>query len=48
MKYALAEGMLDGSCLTVTGKTLAANLASLPGLKPGQDVFQVAPSLMHI
>ncbi|MHB8534549.1 MAG: dihydroxy-acid dehydratase [Sulfuricaulis sp.] len=39
MKYLLAKGLLHGDCLTVTGKTLAENLASLPDLKPGQDVF---------
>src|SRR5579859_459843 len=30
MKYLLQQGWLDGSCLTVTGKTLAENLASVP------------------
>lgn len=39
MKYLLAEGLLNGECLTVTGKTIAENLAELPGLKQGQDVF---------
>ncbi len=39
MKYLLEKGLLRGDCLTVTGKTVAENLASLPGLKPGQDVF---------
>jgi dihydroxy-acid dehydratase len=39
MKYLLAEGLLNGECLTVTGKTVAENLAELPGLKQGQDVF---------
>ena len=39
MKYLLEKGLLDGSCLTVTGKTVAENLAELPGLKAGQDVF---------
>lgn len=40
MKYLLAHGLLDGSCLTVTGKTLAENLAGLPDFKPGQDVIR--------
>ena len=31
--------MIDGSCLTVTGKTLAENLAELPGLESGQKVI---------
>jgi dihydroxy-acid dehydratase len=39
MKYLLAEGLMHGDCLTVTGKTLAENLADVPGLKEGQDVF---------
>ncbi len=39
MKYLLEKGLLDGSCLTVTGKTMAENLEKLPGLKAGQDVF---------
>jgi len=39
MKYLLEKGLLAGDCLTVTGKTLAENLAPLPGLKPGQEVF---------
>ena len=32
MKYLLKQGMLHGDCLTVTGKTLAENLASVPDL----------------
>ncbi len=39
MKYLLAEGMIDGDCLTVTGRTIAENLEALPGLQQGQDVF---------
>ena len=27
MKYLLDKGLMDGDCLTVTGKTLAENLA---------------------
>ena len=40
MKYLLEQGLLDGDCLTVTGKTVAQNLAELPALTPGQDVFR--------
>ncbi len=40
MKYLLEKGLLDGSCLTVTGKTIAENLKNLPGLKAGQDVVR--------
>jgi dihydroxy-acid dehydratase len=40
MKYLLAEGLMTGDCLTVTGNTLAGNLQALPGLTAGQDVFR--------
>ena len=38
LKYLLGNDLIDGSCLTVTGKTLAENLKELPGLKTGQNV----------
>jgi dihydroxy-acid dehydratase len=38
MKYLLKEGLLHGDCLTVTGKTIAENLASVPDLHDGQEV----------
>jgi dihydroxy-acid dehydratase len=38
MKMLLEAGMIDGSCMTVTGKTIAENLAELPGLKDGQKI----------
>lgn len=40
LKYMLQNGMLHGDCLTVTGKTLAENLAEVPDLEEGQDVFR--------
>jgi dihydroxy-acid dehydratase len=40
MKYLLEQGLMDGSCLTVTGKTLAENLESVPGLKEGQTIVR--------
>lgn len=40
MKYLLAEGLMNGDCMTVTGKTLAENVANLPGLKTGQTIVQ--------
>jgi dihydroxy-acid dehydratase len=40
MKYLHGEGFLHGDCLTVTGKTLAENLAALPGLKQGQTIVR--------
>jgi dihydroxy-acid dehydratase len=39
-KYLLEAGYLDGDCLTVTGQTLAENLAELPGLAEGQQIIQ--------
>jgi len=39
MKYMLEHGMLHGDCLTVTGKTVAENLAELPSFKTGQEIF---------
>jgi dihydroxy-acid dehydratase len=37
MKYLLKVGLLDGDCLTVTGKTIAENLASVPELDFGSQ-----------
>ena len=40
MKYLLDRGFLHGDCMTVTGRTLAENLAEVPPLKAGQQVIQ--------
>ncbi len=40
MKYLLDKGLLEGDCLTVTGKTLAENLAGSKGLAEGQRIIQ--------
>ncbi|WP_096435865.1 dihydroxy-acid dehydratase [Alteribacter populi] len=40
MKLLLEEGLLHGDCLTVTGKTLAENLAEIPGLHEGQEIIR--------
>src|SRR5215510_12053412 len=40
MKYLLEHGLINGECMTVTGKTVAENLAEAPGLTPGQDIVQ--------
>ena len=39
LRYLLSKGVLHGDCMTVTGKTLAENLAELPDLTEGQDVI---------
>lgn len=38
-KLALREGLLDGSCMTCTGQTLAENLDAVADLTPGQKVI---------
>ncbi len=40
MKYLLEKGALHGDCLTVTGETLADNLAGAPPLAAGQRVIR--------
>lgn len=40
LKFLLENDMIDGSCLTVTGKTLAENLADLPGLAADQPIIR--------
>jgi dihydroxy-acid dehydratase len=40
MKMLLEAGYLHGDCLTVTGKTLAENLAEVDPLSPGQDIIR--------
>ena len=40
MKLLLEKGMLHGDCLTVTGKTIAENLAEVPSLSSDQRVIK--------
>ena len=40
MKILLDEGLLHGNCLTVTGKTLAENLAEVAPYPNGQDIIR--------
>lgn len=40
LRLLLERGAIDGSCMTVTGRTLAENLADAPGLTPGQAVLR--------
>lgn len=39
IKYLLERGLIDGDCITVTGKTLAENVASCPPLSEGQKII---------
>lgn len=40
LKLLLDNDMIDGNCMTVTGKTLAENLKDLPGLAEGQPIIR--------
>jgi dihydroxy-acid dehydratase len=40
MKVLLDGGLLHGDCLTITGKTVAENLADVPPLRADQDVIR--------
>jgi len=40
MKLLLDSGLIDGDCVTVTGKTLRDNLNNLPGLSAGQTIVR--------
>jgi dihydroxy-acid dehydratase len=40
MKELLDAGLLHGDCITITGKTVAENLADVPPLRKDQDVIQ--------
>ncbi len=53
MKVLLDAGFLHGDCVTVTGKSIAENLAGAPDLPPNQDVIYpvespYAPAGTHI
>lgn len=47
MKLLLEAGLLNGDVLTVTGKTLAENLASAPDLAGGQQVVRPLDNPFH-
>ncbi|KAI9691415.1 MAG: dihydroxy-acid dehydratase ilv3 [Bathelium mastoideum] len=40
IKFLLKEGVLDGSCMTITGKTLAANVENAPHFPTDQEVIR--------
>ncbi len=43
-KLLLDEGLLSGECLTITGKTLAENVADVPGLFEEQNIIHPVSS----
>ena len=40
LKLLLDGGMLNGHCMTITGRTIAEELADVPALDPNQDVIR--------
>jgi dihydroxy-acid dehydratase len=40
MKYLLEAGLMNGECMTVTGRTMAENLRELPGLSETQEIIR--------
>src|SRR5690348_3769882 len=40
MKMLLEANLINGDCLTVTGKTVRENLKDIPGLTPGQPIVR--------
>ena len=40
MKLLLEDGLLNGDCMTVTGKTVRENLKGVPGLREGQQIVR--------
>jgi dihydroxy-acid dehydratase len=47
MKELLKAGLLHGDCITITGKTVAENLADVPDLSPDQAVIQPVSSPIY-
>lgn len=47
MKVLLQAGLLHGDCITITGKTVAENLAEVPELSPTQEVIRRVDQPMY-
>ncbi|HRD96376.1 MAG TPA: dihydroxy-acid dehydratase [Rubrivivax sp.] len=47
MKLLLDAGLLHGDCITITGKTVAENLADVPPLRADQDVIRPLANPMY-
>ncbi|MDN3543696.1 dihydroxy-acid dehydratase [Kinneretia asaccharophila] len=47
MKVLLKAGLLHGDCITITGKTVAENLAEVPDLSPDQEVIREVGNPMY-
>ncbi len=40
LKFLMEHDLINGDCITVTGKTIAENIADLPGLNDDQEIIQ--------
>jgi len=47
MKVLMNEGLIDGRCLTVTGRTVAENLKDVPGFEAGQRIVRPLENPIH-
>jgi dihydroxy-acid dehydratase len=47
MKVLLEAGLLHGDCMTITGKTVAENLANVPPLRTDQDVIRTVDKALY-
>jgi len=47
MKVLQGAGLLHGDCMTITGKTVAQNLADIPPLRADQDVIRPVSNPMY-
>jgi dihydroxy-acid dehydratase len=47
MKVLLGAGLLHGDCITITGKTVAENLADVPALRTDQEVIRPITTPMY-
>ena len=47
LKMLLKAGLLHGDCMTITGKTVAQNLADVPDLQPGNPVIRPVSDPMY-
>jgi dihydroxy-acid dehydratase len=47
VKMLLDERLLNGDCVTVTGKTVRENVKDLPGLTPGQPIVRPLSNPLH-
>jgi dihydroxy-acid dehydratase len=47
IKMLLAEGLLHGDCMTVTGKTVRDNVRDLPGLSADQQIVKPLKKAIH-